>query len=201
VKNPLSQGSRSSKPPPARRPRGRPERNERLLSEARIHWGRGIAIILGMAAIIVTFFIVLSVVPKPGTGNPIDTLTNFLNTASNTAATPVSGTAVAGAAQAGASAPPLATVTATARAVGSSTPGAQFVAVAARGAPNVRIAPSTNNNPLGNLQPGREVVVLGRSADNAWLQIVWDNNTKAWVAADLMRFVVGDPSRLPVVAP
>lgn len=201
MKEPLSQGRRSGEPPPSLRPRARPPRNDRLLSEARIHWGRGFAIILGMAAVVVTFFIVLSVVPKPGNGNPIDALTNLLNTAGNAAATPVSATAVAGAAQAGAPAPALATLTPTARAVGSGTPGAPFVAVAARGAPNVRIAPSTNNNPLGNLQPGREVVVLGRSADNAWLQIVWDNNTKAWVASDLMRFVVGDPSRLPVVAP
>jgi uncharacterized protein YgiM (DUF1202 family) len=69
------------------------------------------------------------------------------------------------------------------------------------GAPNVRSAPSTNNNPLGNLQPGRQVTVLGRSADKAWLQIVWDNNAKAWVAADLMRFIAGDPTKLPTVSP
>ena len=168
------------------------------MSETTIHWGRALAILIGIAGVVVVFLVVLTVLPKPGDGNPLNAFTDLFNNNANFSASPVAGTAVAGAAQAGGTAPTLATVAATAVVTG--TPSAEFVAVAAQGAPNVRVAPSTNNNPLGALQPGRQVVVLGQSADRAWLQIVWENNTKAWVARDLMRFVNGDPTKLPTVA-
>jgi len=66
--------------------------------------------------------------------------------------------------------------------------------------PNVRSAPNTNNTPVGNLQPGQQVQVLGRSPDNAWYQIVWNGNQKAWVASDLLNIVTGDPTKIPVVS-
>src|SRR5207237_809107 len=82
---------------------------------------------------------------------------------------------------------------------GTGTPSARWLAMARTGVPNVRSAPSTNNNPIGALAPNRQVEVIGRSPDNAWLQIIWDNNTKAWVAADLMNVVSGDPNQVPIV--
>jgi uncharacterized protein YgiM (DUF1202 family) len=64
----------------------------------------------------------------------------------------------------------------------------------------VRSAPNTNNNPVGTLSPGRQIQVLGRSPDNAWYQIIWDNNTKAWVAQELLQLTTGDASQIPVVS-
>jgi hypothetical protein len=201
VKSPFqrSGGSRSETPPPSLAPRARPPRQSPLLGETSVHWGRALAILIGIAGVVIVFLIVLTLLPKPGDGNPLNAFTDLFNNTANSSASPVAGTAVAGAAQAGGTAPTLSTVAATAVVTG--TPTAEFVAVAAQGAPNVRVAPSTNNNPLGALQPGRQVVVLGQSADRAWLQIVWDNNAKAWVARDLMRFVSGDSTKLPTVAP
>jgi hypothetical protein len=202
VKNPFTRerGPAPREAPPASlAPRARPPRQSRLMSESSIHWGRALAILIGMVGVVVVFLVVLTLLPQPGNGNPLNSLTDLFNTNNNSAASPVAGTAVAGAAQPGGTAPSLSTVGATVVVTG--TPMAGFVAVPMTGAPNVRSAPSTNNNPLGNLQPGRQVTVLGRSADKAWLQIVWDNNAKAWVAADLMRFIAGDPTKLPTVSP
>lgn len=201
MKSPFQRrGPGSDAPPPSLAPRARPPRQSPLMSETTIHWGRALAILIGIGGVVVVFLVVLTFLPTIGSGNPLNALSDlFNNNNGNFAASPVAGTAVAGAAQAGGTAPTLATVAATAVATG--TPTAEFVAVAAQGAPNVRVAPSTNNNPLGALQPGRQVVVLGQSADKAWVQIVWENNTKAWVARDLLRFVNGDPTKLPTVAP
>jgi uncharacterized protein YgiM (DUF1202 family) len=79
------------------------------------------------------------------------------------------------------------------------TPTSQWVAVARQGTPNVRSAPSTDNSPLGTLDPGRRVEVVGKSADGDWLQIVWDNDQKAWVAQELLEITSGDPTQLPVI--
>jgi uncharacterized protein YgiM (DUF1202 family) len=161
--------------------------------EASTHWGRGLWIIVGMVGTVVAFLVILQLLPKPGTGNPLDSLTASSNTAASTPTVAAAGAA---------SSPVLQTVTAQSTRGPSSTgtPGPRWAAVAAGGrAPNVRSAPSTNNNPIGTLAPARQVEVLGRSADNAWLQIVWDANQKAWVAADLMTVVTGDRAQLPVV--
>jgi len=177
----------------AQTPRTRPQREQRLMFEATTHWARGLWIIVGMVATVIAFLVILQVLPRPGDGNPIDALTNS-NTnapANATLAKAGAGTAVA-----------LATVTAAASPgpAGTGTPAPQFVGVPRAGsAPNVRPAPSTNNNPVGQLAPGRQVEVIGRSADNAWWQIVWDNNQKAWVAADLMTLSSGNAAQLPVV--
>jgi uncharacterized protein YgiM (DUF1202 family) len=63
----------------------------------------------------------------------------------------------------------------------------------------VRSAPNTDNSPLGTLAAGRQVEVVGKSADGDWLQIVWDNNQKAWVAQDLLEITTGDATQLPVI--
>jgi hypothetical protein len=179
---------------PAVSQRPLPQHEQRLMFEASVHWGRGLAILLGMAAIVVAFLVILTVLPKPGDGNPIDSLTGLSNTLSGTNSTPVAGGVAATSAA-------LQTVAARPAPGPSSTgtPTPKWVGVARQGAPNVRSAPSTNNNPIGNLAPGRQVEVIGKSADNAWLQIVWDNNQKAWVAQDLMAITTGDPTQIPVV--
>lgn len=170
-----------------------PLHEQRMMFEASTHWGRGLAIVLGMIGTVLVFLIVLTVLPRPGSGNPLDALTS-----SNSAA----GTPTLVSQSGATAAPALATVAAVR---GSPPPGAtgtpvpKWVAAVRSGAPNVRAAPNTNNNPIGNLAPGRSVEVIGRSPDNAWLQIIWDNNLKAWVASDLMQITQGDASQIPVV--
>ncbi len=172
-----------------------PDREKGLMFEATTHWGRGLAIVLGMVGIVLVFLVLLTLLPKPGSGNPLDSLTNSSSLVSG--GTPI-------AAAAGALTPAAVIATAPSKlaspgAAGTGTPLPKWVATAAVGAPNVRSAASTNNNPIGNLAPGRQVEVIGRSADNAWLQIIWDNNQKAWVAQDLMKITTGDASQIPVV--
>jgi hypothetical protein len=174
--------------------RSLPEHEQGLMFEATTHWGRGLAIVLGIIGTILVFLVLLTLLPKPGSGNPLESLANSFG--SNTSAvTPVIGTAAT---------PAVALATAPIKvaspgASGTGTPTPKFVAVPATGAPNVRSAANTNNNPIGNLAPNRQVEVIGRSPDNAWLQIIWDNNTKAWVAQELMHIIVGDASQIPVV--
>jgi hypothetical protein len=177
---------------PSQVPRPQPKHEQGLMFESSVHWGRGLAILLGMVATVVAFLVILTVLPKPGSGNPIDSLTGLGN--SNSAVTtPVAGSAATAAA--------LQTVPSRATAEPSSTgtPTPKWVGVSRGAAVNVRGAPSTNNNPIGALAPGRQVEIIGKSPDNAWLQIIWDNNQKAWVAQDLMSVVTGDPSQIPVV--
>ncbi|MHB8575983.1 MAG: SH3 domain-containing protein [Dehalococcoidia bacterium] len=178
--------------------RALPRHEQRLMFEGNTHWGRGLAIILGMVGTVIVFLVILTLLPRPGNGNPFDSITNSLGSSSGIA-TPVVGIAPpGGAAQAG-TLPTVAPKPAAAGPGGTGTPGAKWLAVARSGVPNVRSAPSTNNNPIGNLSPSRQVEVIGRSPDNAWLQIVWDNNQKAWVARDLMTIVSGDAAQIPVV--
>src|SRR5207237_6928271 len=117
---------------------------------------------------VIVFLIILTVLPKPGSGNPFDSIANTIG-GNSTVATPVVGVAQPGGAGAAGS---LATVGPRAAQVsGTGTPGPKWTAVASKGVPNVRVAPSTNNNPIGNIAPNRQVEVIGRSRDNAWLQI------------------------------
>jgi len=175
------------------RSRPRPQQEQKLMYEARTHWGRGLWIVVGMVATVIAFLVILQLVPKPGDGNPIDALSNALSTAQATPSAPATAAASA--------TPAVATVEsrATAGPSATGTPTPKFVGVPRAGAPNVRNAPNTNNNPIGALAPGRQVEVIGKSADNAWLQIIWDNNQKAWVAQDLVSLIAGDPGQLPVV--
>lgn len=172
-----------------------PDHEKGLMFEATTHWGRGLAIILGMVGTVLVFLVLLTLLPKPGSGNPLESLTNSVGNLNGNS--PV-------AAIVGASTPTVVIATAPPKlaspgAAGTGTPTPKWVATAAVGAPYVRSAASTNNNPIGNLAPGRQVEVIGRSPDNAWLQIIWDNNQKAWVAQDLMKITTGDATQIPIV--
>ncbi len=173
-----------------------PDHEKGLMFEATTHWGRGLAIVLGMVGTVLVFLVLLTLLPKPGSGNPLDSLANSVSGSNSVAVTPVLAGSAATPAVALATAP---IKVASPGAAGTGTPTPKFVAVPSSGAPYVRSAASTNNNPLGNLAPSRQVEVIGRSQDNAWLQIIWDNNTKAWVAQDLLRIIVGDAGQIPVV--
>ena len=175
-----------------------PHHEQRLMFEGNTHWGRGLAIILGMVGTVIVFLVILTLLPRPGNGNPFDSITNSLGSSSGVV-TPVVGIAPPGGAAQARNLPTVAVKATSPGAGGAGTPSAKWLAVARSGVPNVRSAPSTNNNPIGNLSPSRQVEVIGRSPDNAWLQIVWDNNTKAWVAQDLMTVVTGDPAQIPIV--
>lgn len=180
-------------PPQARRPL--PKHEQRLMFEARTHWGRGLAILVGMAGIVIIFLVILTVLPKPGGSNPLDSL-NSLTNAVSTSSTPA---VLTGAVSSSTVAATVVRATPAPSGNGTATPTPKFVAVAAKNSPYVRNAANTNNNPIGNLAPGRQVEVVGKSPDNAWLQIVWDNNVRAWVAQDLMTIVTGDPAQIPIV--
>jgi hypothetical protein len=173
----------------AQQARPAPEIKQRLLFETHIHWGRGLAIMIGMAATIIAFLVILTLLPRPGNGNPLESLISANNSTVSSSISPTPAANGTPAAAAGGARPTAA----------SATPTPTWLAVAASGAPNVRSAPNTNNNPIGNLSPGRQVEITGRSPDNAWLQIVWDNNQKAWVAQQLMTIVRGDPQQIPTV--
>ena len=102
---------------------------ERLMFEGSVHWGRGLAILLGMAGVAVVFLIVLTVLPKPGTGNPLDALTNIVNTSGSAPLiAPGSATPAVRLATVGPATPAAASST--------GTPGPQWVGVAPSGAPH-----------------------------------------------------------------
>jgi uncharacterized protein YraI len=52
---------------------------------------------------------------------------------------------------------------------------------------NVRTTPGTSGAVIGNLQPGVDIPVLGRTTDNNWVQVSL-NGTQGWAAAWLMVF-------------
>ena len=186
--------------PPEVQAQGRrivPKHEQRLMFEATTHWGRGLAIVLAMIGTVLIFLVILTVLPKPGSSNPLEAITSS-NSVQGTPAL-VGGAADRPAAPA-VTAAVLATVAPSTVGPGATgTPGARWTAVATGNTPYVRSAPSTNNNPVSSLAPGRSVDVIGRSPDNAWLQIIWDNNQKAWVARDLMQITTGDVSQIPIV--
>ncbi len=68
---------------------------------------------------------------------------------------------------------------------------------------NVRNGPSTGNALVGKLNGGETVTVLGRSSDNAWLKISY-NNGEAWVYAAYTSGASGAPvaaAAAPAAAP
>jgi hypothetical protein len=58
--------------------------------------------------------------------------------------------------------------------------------VSAQQAVNVRSGPGTNFQPVGTLQPGTRVLVLGASEDGEWLNIVLEDGSNGWVSASLL---------------
>jgi hypothetical protein len=64
---------------------------------------------------------------------------------------------------------------------------------------NLRAAPSTESEILGNIKPGQFFGVIGRS--NKWLQIQYDRapNGRAWVYEDIVNITGLDPAQIPLI--
>ncbi len=65
--------------------------------------------------------------------------------------------------------------------------------------PNLRAGPGTNFQVVGALQPGEELLIIGRNEAAEWLQIV-DGSETPWVASRFVE-IEGDPATLDVIAP
>lgn len=145
--------------------------------ETRVRWERGVALVAGMVGVVLTFSLLVVVLPLP----------------KDTESPPITGQAAApsAAAPTAAASPPPAATTAP--------PARQGLLVAtSRAFPNVRRGPSLEASIVGQLRPQQQVQVVGRSADNQWLQILnpTNNQERLWVSADMLE-VMGDVRTLP----
>src|SRR5487761_1528902 len=124
------------------------------------------ALLAGMVAAVVLFSVVLRLL-SGGT---------IRRSLTRQPARPVSRTAAAG----------EATATPSASDQPSSTP--EGVTATAREAPHVHSGAGLSSPVIGNLDPGESVQVVGRTADNVWLQIEYaaGSNGVGWVSASLM---------------
>lgn len=70
---------------------------------------------------------------------------------------------------------------------------------------NVRAGPSTNDAVIAKLTTGAQVTIVDRSADGAWLQVVYDAATGArgWVAAQFVEVMTaaGAPAAVSAITP
>lgn len=148
--------------------------------ETRIRWERGLAIVAAMIGVVLTFFIIMSVLPL----------------SSDTDVAPVTGRATVQPA-ATAAAPAAAQATQAAATQPPSVP-TQGLNATSRAVPNVRRGPALDAAVVRQLSQGQRVNVVGRSTDNQWLQIVNPDNTneRLWVSADMLE-VSGDVRSLP----
>lgn len=65
---------------------------------------------------------------------------------------------------------------------------------------NLRAAPSTDAGIVGKADKNAQFTLLGRSQDSKWYQVTLAGKTDpAWVFADTLQIVSGDPAALPVV--
>lgn len=66
----------------------------------------------------------------------------------------------------------------------------------------MRNGPGPSYSPLGTIPRGARVTVVGRNADERWLQIVppWSSQLRGWVEASLVE-VTGDVSQLAIAGP
>jgi uncharacterized protein YraI len=65
---------------------------------------------------------------------------------------------------------------------------------------NLRDGPSTNNAVVDQVPNGQTVFAQGVNTDRTWYYItVPDTGESAWVFANLVTVVEGDPGNLPVV--
>ncbi len=154
--------------------------------ETHIRWERGLAIVAGMIGVVFTFFFLVSVLPL-SPDNDTEEVRGLQPTVV------VGGPAV----QPRATASPVATATAQ-----PPPPSEQRVSATSRAFPNVRRGPTLDAAIITNLQQGQRVDVVGRSADNLWLQILNPANSRErlWVSADMLD-VTGDARSLPVARP
>lgn len=76
------------------------------------------------------------------------------------------------------------------------------VAFASDAPVNCRSGPATSYSVIGELKPGRQAEVIGKSADLAWWYVKnpSDPSTSCWLFADVVT-VVGNVELLPVVKP
>ncbi len=76
------------------------------------------------------------------------------------------------------------------------------VAVPIASAVNCRSGPATSYTVVGELRPGRQAEVIGKSADLAWWYVrnPSDPSTSCWLFADVVS-TVGNVEALPVVSP
>ena len=172
--------------------------------ETHVRWERGLAIVAGMIAVVLTFFLVIAVLPLSPTdeSGPITGL--------QPTAEPEPTQAPAGAAAvAPASAPTAAAAGATPAAQAAPTrtpqpapPADQRLTAVSRAFPNVRRGPGLDAAIVTNLRQGQRVEVVSRSMDNLWLQILHPENSRerVWVSADMLE-VTGDVRTLPQVRP
>ncbi len=64
---------------------------------------------------------------------------------------------------------------------------------------NLRSAPNTQASIVGKLNKNDRITLVGRSADNQWYQTTIAGKTApAWVFADTLQIVSGDPTTLPI---
>jgi len=69
----------------------------------------------------------------------------------------------------------------------------------AGGPANLRAGPSTNTARVGQATNGEQLWVQGRSADGAWFQVLLPDGSYAWIFAELVKPVEGDPTQTPVI--
>ena len=155
--------------------------------ETHVRWERCLEIIAGMIAVVFTFFFLVSVLPLSPEQD---------NEEIRGLQPPIQ--AEAPAAQAPAP-QPQSTSIATSQ---GPPPADQRVSATSRAFPNVRRAPTLDAAVVTNLQQGQRVEVVGRSADNLWLQILNPTNSRErlWVSVDMLD-VTGDARALPVARP
>ncbi|MGJ3240783.1 MAG: SH3 domain-containing protein [Anaerolineae bacterium] len=77
-----------------------------------------------------------------------------------------------------------------ANSVAAQVPPEQQQRISADTTVNVRALPTTNGRVLGSLQPNAEITATGRTADNQWLRVIYDDQT-GWIASFLL---TGDES-------
>jgi len=147
--------------------------------------------------------------PQPWTPPPSPTATNVLPTATalpNAGAKSTSPTAtrVQSTATRSTVATPTATVAPTSAAVIS--PTVTLTPSAAAAAPRAQIregplvlraGPNQGQPALSSAQVGQAFTVIGRTADNAWLQVCCVNNEPAWLASQFV-LITGTLTTLPV---
>lgn len=149
--------------------------------ETRVRWERGLAIIAGMIGVVLTFFLLLAIIPlSPGTDDdqPVRGAREMAASGQATADPSLS-----------AAGPPPATAPPAA--------APQKLPATSRAVPNVRRQPSLSAQVVMNLRQGQQVEVVGRTPDNQWLQILNPERPaeKLWVSADMLE-VTGDWQRI-----
>ncbi len=82
----------------------------------------------------------------------------------------------------------------------AASPTASVVTATAKERINVRGGPGTSYAVLAKVDQGKSLTVIGRNADNSWLQVqLADGSTKGWASAEYLE-VKGDVNSLPTAS-